>query len=107
MAGNLWQMPAGSGQNQIYLWAQRLVTLLQQGKHKEYHIGSVTLTAGTSTTVANTSVTAECRVFLMPTNAAARTLGLPHVSTKTPGTSYVLTHGAAGGTETYDALVIR
>lgn len=107
MAGNLWQGPPGAGQNQIYLWAQRLATLLQQGRHKEYHLASVTLTAGTSTTIANTTVTADCRVFLMPSNAAARTLGLPHVSAKAPGTSYTLTHGAAAGTETYDALVIR
>lgn len=107
MAGNLWQLPAGTGQNQLYLWAQRFTTLFQQGKHKEYSLASITLTAGTSSVIADTTVTSDCRVFLMPSNASARTLGLPHVSAKTVGASYTLTHGAAAGTETYDALVIR
>lgn len=107
MAGNLWQLPAGTGQNQLYLWAQRLTTLLQQDKHKEYSLASITLTAGTTSVIADKTVTDTCRVFLMPTNASARTLGLPHVSAKTVGASYTLTHGTAAGTETYDALVIR
>lgn len=106
MTGNLWQAPSGSGGNQIYLWAQRLSQLLQLGKHKDYVIRSVTLGAGTTTTVADGGVTADCRVFLMPTNSGAAALS-PYVSARTAGTSFVLTHGSAGGTETYDCLIIR
>lgn len=106
MAGSLWQPPSGAGANQIYLWALRLSALLQQGKHKDYVARSVTLSAGTSTVVAETSVTSTARVLLTPTSSAAAAL-TPYVSARTAGTGFTLTHGSAAGGETYDCLVIR
>lgn len=80
--------------------------LFQQGKHKDYYTVSVTLTAGTSTSVADTKISASDTVFLTPTNAAARAIEV-HVGTITPGTGFALGHATAAGTETYNALVIR
>lgn len=106
MAGNPWVLPAGNGPYQLYLWAQGLIKLLQQGKHKEYKVRSITLTAGTTTTVSETTITSTSIVLLQPTNATAAALS-PYTSAKTPGVSFQLTHGAAAGTETYDVLIIR
>ena len=107
MAANQWRDPAGATIVQLFQWAQSLMTLFRRGEHKDYHFVSVTLTAGTSTVVADTKIGgSNDRVFLTPTNAAARALPV-HVSARTAGTSFTLTHGAAGGTETYEALVIR
>lgn len=106
MTGNLWQAPPGAGGNQLYLWAMRLSQLMQIGKHKDYVIRSVTLSSGTTTTVTDDGVTASCRIFLQPTNSGAAALS-PYVSARTAGTSFVLAHGSAGGTETYDCLIIR
>ncbi len=106
MAGNIWQPPAGAGANQIYLWAQRLSALFQQGKHKDYVTRAVTLSAGTSTVVAETSMTDTSRVLLTPTSSAAAAIH-PYVSARTVGTGFTLTHSSAAGGETYDCIVIR
>jgi hypothetical protein len=103
---NLWREPTGQGNPQIYQWALRLMQLFQQGRHKDYAFVSVTLTAGTSTSVAYSGMSTDHRVFVTPTNAAARALPV-HVSAKTAGTGFTLTHGSAAGTETFDALVVR
>jgi hypothetical protein len=106
VSANLWQDPAGPTLPQVYAWAQRLMNEFRRGKHKEYDLLSVTLSAGTSTVVAAPNVTASARVLLFPTNAAAAALN-PYRSATSAGTSFTLTHGAAGGTETFDAVVIR
>lgn len=106
MPGNLWQPPASSNLQQIYEWAQRVSRLLQEGRHRDFHFVSVTLAAGTSTVVADTKIGTSDRILVMPTNAAARALPV-HVSARAAGASFTLTHGAAAGTETYDAVVIR
>ena len=106
MAANIWQMPAGGGLGQIYLWAQNLIRLFQQGKHKDRDIVSVTLTAGTSSVVTATGVTDDCAITLTPTSSAAAGLS-PYVSAKSQGVSFTLTHGTAAGTETYDCVILR
>ena len=80
---------------------------MRAGRHIETATGSVTLTAGTSTSLADTSVLSTSVVTLTATNAAARTLGIPAVTAKTQSTGVTLTHGAAAGTETYDYVVFR
>lgn len=109
MAGrssNLWQPPSGASAAQIYQWAQSLMQAFRRGQDKDYAFVSVTLTAGTSTVVVYTGMTADHKVFVTPTNAAARALPV-HWSATTAGVGFTLTHGSAGGTETYTALVIR
>lgn len=106
MAGNLWTSPTGAGANQLYEWAKRLTQLLTQEKYKDYHVKSVTLTAGTTTAVAWSGMGSDHNVFITPKNSAAAALS-PYVSARTAGTGFTLTHGAAGGTETFDCLIIR
>lgn len=103
---NYWNPPPGQSNQQLYQWAQRWAHLFQQGRHKEYASVSVTLSAGTSSVIAYTGMTSASTVVLTPTNAAAAALS-PYVSAKTAGTGFTLTHGAAGGTETFNALVFR
>lgn len=68
--------------------------------------GTITLTAGASTVVAQPAVQSLSTIVLTPTNAAAanllRTDGL-FVASKIPGTSFTLTTGtgSAAGTETF------
>lgn len=106
MSANLWQDPPGSTPAQLYRWAQDLTRLFRQGRHKDYDLLSITLSAGTTTVVAAPGITTSARVSLFPTNAAAAALN-PYRSATSAGTSFTLTHGAAGGTETFDGLVIR
>ncbi len=80
--------------------------MFRQGRHKDYDLLSITLTAGMSTVVAAPNVTSGARVLLFPTNAAAAVLN-PYRSATSAGTSFTLTHGVALGTETFDGLVIR
>lgn len=68
-------------------------------------IGSVTLTAGTITTVSNTTITSRSRISLLPTNAAASAITGIYISAKNSQTSFVITHSAAAGTETFDYLI--
>lgn len=106
MAVSRWLPPTGGSGAQLYQWAQGLMQAFRRGEHKDYHFVDVTLTAGTSTVVADTRIAASDRVLLTPTNAAARALPV-HVSARTAGVSFTLGHGAAGGTETYQAVVMR
>lgn len=106
MINNIWPSPAGSGQAQIYDFCQRVGNLLRQERYKDYHVASITLTAGTTTAVAWSGFSDTHRVSITPTNAAAAAL-VPYVSARTAGTGITLTHGTAGGTETYDVVIIR
>ena len=66
--------------------------------------GSGTLTAGTTTTVTNALAKTTSVIIIQPTSAALTLLGV-WVSTKSAG-SFVLTHGIAVGTETFDYLIV-
>jgi hypothetical protein len=74
--------------------------------------GSFTMDAAASTSVAATVVTANSRIFLVPTNAAAATLvgsaESPYISAKSAGVGFTVStaSGAASGTETFDYIVI-
>ena len=102
---SFWPFPAD--QDGMYLWARRIVDGLRTGKHVETVKGSVTLTAGTSSVVAQTAVLSDSVVVLIPTNAAARALGTVAVTAKTQGTGFTLLTPAAAATETYDYVVFR
>lgn len=104
---SFWPLPADNTGPGLYLWARRLVDLMRRGEYRDYVVGSVTLTAGTSTTVTQTNMLTTSMVLFSPTNSAARALGIPAVTTKTQGTGFGLTHAAAAGTETYDYQLIR
>lgn len=100
-------MPASQDPGNTYIWARRIVDLFRQGKHVETITGSFTLTAGTSTAVAETQVLTTSKVVVVATNAAARGLGTVAVTAKTQGTGFTVTTAAAAGTETYDYIVFR
>lgn len=69
--------------------------------------GSVTLTAGTTTTVTDGTAKTTSTIMLTPTNLAATVATLrTFVATKNNGT-FVLTTIGATGTETYDYLIIN
>ena len=104
---SFWPVPFSKSSDDLYLWGRRLVDLLKAAKYREVVTGSVTLTAGTTTTKTDTNMLSGSVILFTPTNAAARTLGIPAVTTKTQGTSFTLTHAAAAGTETYDYLLYR
>ncbi len=77
-------------------------------------VGTFTLSAAATTTVANTSVTANSLIFLFPTNsAAAGVMGSAkslYVSAKTAGVSFAVTTGngsSAAGTETFNYLLLN
>lgn len=106
MAGNIWPPVTGAGAAQLYEFCKRLALLLTQEKYKDYTSRSITLTAGTTTSVTWAGMSADHRVSITPTNSAAAALS-PYVSARTAGTGFTLTHGAAGGTETFDCLIIR
>ena len=102
-----WPLPADQSPGSFYLWARRLADLMKTGKHVETVKGSVTLTAGTTSTVVQTAVLSDSVIVLTPTNSTARSLGNVAVTAKTQGTSFVLTTPSAVGTETFDYVVIR
>jgi hypothetical protein len=104
--GNIWPSPSGSGQQQLYDFCKRLALLLTTETYKDYTTRSITLTAGTTTSVAWAGMSADHRVSITPTSSAAAALS-PYVSARTAGTGFTLTHGAAAGTETFDCIVIR
>ena len=81
--------------------------MMRQGQYRDYVVGTVTLTAGTSSTIAQTNMLSTSVVQFTPTNSAARALGIPAVTTKTQGDGFGLTHAAAAGTETYDYVLLR
>lgn len=100
-------MPATQDPANTYIWARRIVDLFRQGKHIETVTGSVTLTAGTTTSVTQTAVLSTSTIVPVPTNAPARALGIVAVTAKTQGTGFTLTTPSAAGTETYDYVVFR
>jgi hypothetical protein len=106
MSANIWPSPTGAGAQQLYDFCRRLAFLMSQEKYKDYYATSITLTAGTTSSVAWSGMSNDHRVSITPTNAAAAGLS-PYVSARTPGTGFTLTHGAAAGTETFDIIVIR
>lgn len=68
--------------------------------------GSLTLTAGTATTVSDVRVLSTSSIVLQETNAAAVALATrPYIYSKTAGTGFLLSHAAAGGTETFDYIL--
>lgn len=60
---------------------------------------TLTLTAGTTTTVPDQRATTQSLPVLVPLNAAAASITY-HISSRTSG-QFVITHSAAGGTETF------
>ncbi len=106
MTDRRWTAPPSAKAGDLYLWAQNLSRQFVRGDHKDYSLTKVTLTAGTSSVIANEFVTTEAAIVLMPTSSAAAALS-PYVSARAVGVSFTLTHATAAGTETYDALVIR
>ena len=63
--------------------------------------GTITLTAGTTTTVANQNATQPFRIKLFPLNSAADALASAYVSSATNYTNFVITHSSAAGTESF------
>lgn len=102
-----WPLPPEPTPPQLYLWGQRLINMLRLGRHVETLSGSLTLSSGKLTTVADTNVLTGSVIALQPTNSAASTLGLPAVTAKTLATGFTLSHGTAAGTETYDYVLVR
>ncbi len=70
--------------------------------------GTVTLTAGATTTVLNTRVTAASLVFLQPTNLTATSVTLlTYVSVVSAGVSFTITTVNAAGTETFNYWIVN
>lgn len=71
-------------------------------------LGSFTPGAGvTSVTVNNNNARSGMVVLFFPSNAAARTLGIPTLSTITAGTSFLANlAGSAAGTESYSYVIL-
>jgi hypothetical protein len=67
--------------------------------------GSATLTAGTTTTITTAGAKATSVILIQPTSASLTLLGI-YVSAKNAG-SFVLTHGVAAGTESFDWVIIN
>lgn len=67
--------------------------------------GSATLTAGTTTTITTAGAKTTSVILIQPRSAAITLLGV-YVSSKSNG-SFVLTHGGAAGTETFDWVIIN
>jgi hypothetical protein len=85
-------------------WARKLAEAIEQlaaGTSKT--VSSVTLDANaTSTTVTNVYVTPSSHITLEPTTANAATekaAGTMYVSTRTNGTSFVITHANSSQTD--------
>lgn len=94
--------------NNILRALGQLITVISTSLPNYSARGSITLTAGTTTSVANTAVLSASQLWLQPTSAAGAALSSqPWVSATTPGTGFTLTHSAAAGTETYQYLFIR
>lgn len=104
---SFWPLPASADGSALYLWARSIAALLKAAKYREIATGSFTLTNGaTSKTVADTNVLTGSFVWFTPTSATARVLPL-HLSAKSQGVSFTVTHAAAAGTETYDYCIFK
>jgi len=74
---------------------------------KEVKTGSGTLAASTSTTKTDANVTTSSRILVQARSAGFQQLSpIPYVSAINAG-SFVLTHGSAAGTETFDYIVVN
>lgn len=91
-------LPTPEGMQEFQRNAVQTISLLVNGRMNA--VGDVTLTAGTTTTLANTHIHPLSVIVFAPTNAAAYALGLPYASTRGDKTA-TLTHPSAAGTETY------
>ena len=79
----------------------------QLESRKEVKTGGDTLAASASTTVTDANVTTGSVVVVQATSAAFQGLSpIPYVSAVNSG-SFVLTHGSAAGTETFDYVVVN
>ena len=73
---------------------------------KEAKTGNGTLPSGTSTTVTNANVTTSSRIAVQARSAGFQQLNpIAYVSAINSG-SFVLTHGNAAGTETFDYFIV-
>lgn len=68
--------------------------------------GTITLTAGTTSTVSNKNITTKSRVLLVPSNAAASGITGIYISARTSKVSFQITHSTAAGTETFDYTIL-
>lgn len=91
VAGDIRLNAAGSG--------------LQVAEGANARMGTVNLTAGTAT-VANTSVTANTRIFLT-IQSVSGTLGIPYVDGRVAGTSFTITSTNSSDTSTIAWLLIE
>jgi hypothetical protein len=97
-----------SSLNSIVRALGQLITSVNNSLPNYSARGSLTLTAGTTTSVANTAVLPASQLWLQPTNASGAALTTqPYVSAQTAGTGFTLTHASAAGTETFQYLFIR
>ena len=70
-------------------------------------IGTGTLTAGTTTTVADTRVKTDSKIYIMPLDTAFAALAVWHdASELATGVSFELDHASASGGEAFDYLII-
>ncbi|HUW57946.1 MAG TPA: hypothetical protein VMZ92_14995 [Planctomycetota bacterium] len=80
--------------------------IAQLEARKEAKTGSGTLGTSTATTVTDADVTTSSVVLVQATSSAFQGLDpIPYVSAVNSG-SFVLTHGDAGGSETFDYAVV-
>lgn len=81
--------------------------LSQLASRKEVKTGSDTLGTSTATTVTDANVATSSVVVVQGTSSAFHGLSpIPYVSAINAG-SFVLTHGNAAGTETFDYVVVN
>ena len=81
--------------------------IAQLEARKVVKTGSGTLAASTSTTVTDSNVTASSVIVVQSRSAGFNGLSpLPYVSAVNAG-SFILTHGSAAGTETFDYIVVK
>jgi len=81
--------------------------IAQLEARKEAKTGSGTLGTSTATTVTDADVTTSSVVLVQATSSAFQGLDpIPYVSAVNSG-SFVLTHGDAAGSETFDYAVVN
>lgn len=100
----------GSVTGQIAEWCRKLAEAIEQmASGASRTVSSVTLTAGvTSTTVTSTFATPSSHITLTPTTAnAAAALATTYISTRTNGTSFVLTHANNAQTDRTFTFEVR
>lgn len=70
--------------------------------------GSLSLSAGTTTTINNKNITANSRIILVPKNSAASAITGLYVSARVTKSSFTLTHSSAAGSgaELFDFVIL-